>query len=136
MRKTLRILLVLFLLAALPVRMAVTVLVSPAVLLAKEKKPKKSDKASDYALIKGSVFKEDGFSVRGARVTCRKAGDTKPKWETTSGDGGEFAFRLPVGKMQYLITAEMKGFESVSKPVEIENDERQDISIILKSKTP
>jgi hypothetical protein len=38
--------------------------------------------------------------------------------------------------MQYIVTAEMNGFEPASKPVEILNDERQDISLVLKSKTP
>lgn len=104
-------------------------------LLAKDKKPKKS-KTADYALIKGSVFRGDGFSLRGARVTCRRAADSKPKWETFSGENGEFAFRVPVGKMQYIVTAEWSGAEPASKTVEITNNERQDIAIILKSKTP
>lgn len=101
-------------------------------LLAKDKKTK----GAEYALIKGSVFRADGFSVRGVRVVCRRANESKPKWETITGEAGEFAFRLPLGKMQYVIFAEAEGFESVPKTVTIENDERQDIALILKSKTP
>ncbi len=99
-------------------------------------KNKKKEPPADYALIKGSVFREDGFSIQGAKVTCRRATDKKPKWETTSSEGGEFAFRVPVGKMEYIVMAEMKGFDSTSKKVDIVNDERQDISIILPSKKP
>lgn len=107
-------------------------------LCAKEKNPKKEKetKPAEYALIKGSVFREDGFSVRGASVSCRRASDNKPRWETVSGDGGEFAFRVPAGKMQYIITAETSGFQPVSKTVDITKDERQDISIVLKARKP
>jgi hypothetical protein len=99
-------------------------------------KDKKKEKGSEYALIKGSVFRDDGFSIQGARITCRKAADKKPKWETFSGEGGEFAFRVPAGKMEYIVTAEAPGREPASKNVEIEKDERQDISIVLNSKKP
>jgi hypothetical protein len=99
-------------------------------------KEKKKEKGPEYALIKGSVFRDDGFSVQGARITCRKAADKKPKWETSSGEGGEFAFRVPAGKMEYIVTAEAPGWEPASKNVEIEKDERQDISIVLNSKKP
>ena len=99
-------------------------------------KEKKKEKGPEYALIKGSVFRDDGFSVRGARITCRKAADKKPKWEIFSGEGGEFAFRVPVGKMKYVVTVEAPGWEPAVKNVEIEKDERQDISIVLNSKKP
>jgi hypothetical protein len=102
---------------------------------AKDKKPS-AGKNADYALVKGSVFRDDGLSLRGARVTCRLATEKKPKWDTVSGEGGEFAFRLPVGKMEYVVSANFQGFEPVSKNVTIENDERQDISIVLTAKKP
>lgn len=104
--------------------------------LGKEKKPKPEKPSVQYALIKGSVFREDGFSLRGARVVCRRTADAKPHGETISGEGGEFAFRVPVGKAQYEITAEARGFEPATRIVEIQQDERRDISIVLKSKTP
>jgi hypothetical protein len=118
--------------------LAFALLLDSSSLIAKDKKtkPEKDAKIADYALIKGSVFREDGFSIQGARVSCRRVSDSKPKWETSSGDGGEFAFRLPVGKMQYIVTADLKGFEPGSKTVEITNDERQDISIVLIRKNP
>lgn len=107
-------------------------------LLAKDKKREKErkSKAADYALVKGSVFREDGFSVRGVRVVCRRANESKPRWEAVTGEAGEFAFRLPIGKMQYVISTGAEGFESVPKTVTIENEERQDISLILKFKKP
>ncbi|MDD5543833.1 MAG: carboxypeptidase-like regulatory domain-containing protein [Acidobacteriia bacterium] len=112
-----------------------SLLLSFATGFAKDKPPKK-DKNTDYALIKGSVFRDDGLSLRGARITCRRATDSKPKWETVSGEGGEFAFRVPIGKMDYIVSAEMKGFQEASKTVSILQDERQDISIILPIKKP
>jgi Carboxypeptidase regulatory-like domain len=117
---------------------AVSLLAVPSNWVAKEEGSRnaKEKKSADYALIRGSVFRDDGFSMRGARVSCRRAKDSKPKWETFSGEGGEFAFRLPVGKMQYIITAEMNGFQPASKTVEIANDERQDISIVLSARKP
>ncbi|MGB7624706.1 MAG: carboxypeptidase-like regulatory domain-containing protein [Terriglobia bacterium] len=123
---------------SLCVTLAATLFAAPPSMGTKEKEPKKGKdtKSADYALIKGSVFRDDGISLRGARVSCRRASDSKAKWDTFSGDGGEFAFRVPVGKMQYIITAELSGFQPASKTVEIANDERQDISIVLSAKKP
>lgn len=100
----------------------------------KDEGKEKHKPIAPYALIKGSVFAESGLSLRGAKVMLRKAGDKKPKWETLSGEGGEFAFRVPPGKSNYVVTSRMQGYEENSREVQIENDERVDISVVLKRK--
>ena len=102
---------------------------------AKQPKPKK-----DYAVIVGTVWGPDDRPVYGVKVKIRRAQDKKAKWELYSDHHGEFAQRFPVGKADYIVTADLKGFQpSDGKPlhlvqdvpVHIDNDERVDISLHL-----
>lgn len=116
----------------------VTVLWAAASLPAKTSDQKKAEKP--YALIYGTVFGPDGHSVYGVRVLIRRADQKKPKWELYSDHSGEFAQRVPAGKADYVIQADVKGHKSMngkkiqSNPevtVNIENDERANVTLHL-----
>jgi len=91
-----------------------------------------------YALIFGTVWAPDDTPVYGVRVKIRRAGEKKTKWELYSDHQGEFAQRVPAGKQDYVVWADIKpqkGQPPVEVPevkVHIENDERQDIGLHLK----
>jgi hypothetical protein len=97
--------------------------------------------AKPYALIYGTVYGPDNLTVYGVRVNIRRSDQKKPKWELYSDRAGEFAQRVPAGHATYVIWADLKGYKSLSgkklesgTPVtlEIQNDERADISLHLK----
>ena len=100
---------------------------------------KKSEKP--YALIFGTVWGPDNHPVYGVRVKIRRANDKKPRWELYSNHNGEFAQRVPAGKADYLVSADLKGYKSsgdnqlrvgTEVTVHIENDERADIGLHLR----
>lgn len=99
---------------------------------------KKSD--TPYALIYGTVFGPDGHTVYGIRVLIRRADQKKAKWELYSDHSGEFAQRVPAGKADYVVSADVRGRKLLngkkiaSNPevtVNIENDERANVSLHL-----
>jgi len=94
-----------------------------------------------YALIYGTVYGPDARSVYGVKVKIRRSDQKKPRWELYSDHRGEFAQRVPAGKADYLVQADLRGFKSSiykqldagpEVTVHIENDERSDISLHLK----
>jgi hypothetical protein len=101
-----------------------TVRIRRAVELAPEQPP--------YAVLRGSVFTADGFSLPNASVVIERISEGRRfKRETTSRDGGEFAFRLPPEKANYRITASARGIEPASKEMEIDGDEVRQIALSL-----
>ena len=93
-----------------------------------------------YALIFGTVWGPDNQPLYGVKVKIRRADEKKPHWEVYSNHTGEFAQRVPAGKADYIVTADVKGFKLPSgkrlQPgqdvtVHIENDERADIGVHL-----
>jgi hypothetical protein len=100
------------------------------------------EKPKPYALIYGTVWDPDGHPLYGVKVKIRRATDKekKARWELFSNHIGEFAQRLPAGKADYVVWADVKGFKLPSgrqlKPgppvtVHIDNDERSDIGLHL-----
>jgi hypothetical protein len=94
-----------------------------------------------YALIVGTVWGPDDQPVYGVHVLIRRAQDKKPRWELYSNHTGEFAQRVPAGKADYVVWADLKGYKSMDTrqlqpgpevEVHIENDERTDIGVHLK----
>jgi hypothetical protein len=78
-----------------------------------------------YAVIAGTVFRHDGFSLRGAQVTIDPDPSAKPKprikIRRLQADGrGEFAFRVPPGPMKYTVRAKAAGFEQDEKVLSIQ----------------
>jgi hypothetical protein len=93
-----------------------------------------------YALIFGTVWGPDNHAVYGITVKIRRAPDKKPKWEVYSDHAGEFAQRVPAGKADYIVWADLKGVKTndghplhlaEEVPVHVEYDERVDIGLHL-----
>ena len=85
-----------------------------------------------YAVIRGAVLRNDGYSLPDAKVTIERLGEGKHfKHETVSTSGGEFAFRLPAGKATYRVSATARGFAPTSKDVDIENDDVRQVALQL-----
>jgi hypothetical protein len=101
-----------------------------------------SERPQPYGLIAGTVWDPDGHPLYGAKVKIRLAND-KPKkvrWEIYSNHTGEFAQRVPVGKADYIVWADVKDYKLPSgrklKPgpevtAHIESDERCEIGLHL-----
>jgi hypothetical protein len=104
--------------------------------LGKEKDKKKE--AAPYALLMGTCFNQDGFSLPGAKVVIESVSQTgikpkKQKWEMVSSPRGEFAARLPAGRNTFKVSASKAGFRPVTKDIFFEGDERQDIILTLET---
>ncbi|MGD0792441.1 MAG: hypothetical protein ABR920_11785 [Terriglobales bacterium] len=98
------------------------------------------EKPKSYALIFGTVWGPDRHPLYGVKVKIRRAEEKKARWELYSNHTGEFAQRLPVGKADYIVWADVKGYKLPSgrklKPgsevtVHIDHDERSDIGLHL-----
>ena len=99
----------------------------------------KSSAAQDYALIFGTVWGPDDRPVGGIAIKIRRATDKKPKWELVSDNNGEFAQRVPVGTMEYIIQADIKTPKGQPKPeitVQIDNNERKNVGLHLTEPGP
>lgn len=85
--------------------------------------------------VKGSVFTEDGRSIRGARVELARVesdGRVKKIDGRVSNESGSFSFRLPVETARYRVTARMDGMTAVSKDVEVEGAAVYRVALALK----
>ncbi len=105
---------------------------------ATQDQPKEQDEQNkakyDYALIYGTVWDKDNHPVYGVPIRIRRADQKKAKWEVVSDHQGEFAQRVPVGKADYVIWANVKTSKGQQKPetkAHIENNERIDVSLHL-----
>jgi len=107
----------------------------PAPVLASGEKQEKP-----YALIFGTVWDPNNQPVYGIKVKIHRADAKKPNWEVYSNHSGEFAQRVPAGKADYVVVADVKGVKLPSgkrlqagEPVtvHVEDDERQDIGLHL-----
>jgi len=97
-------------------------------------------KEKPYALIFGTVWGPDDRALFGVKVKIRLAGEKKARWEIYSNHTGEFAQRVPAGKADYVVWADVKGYKLASgkhlqpgpgATVHIDNDERSDIGLHL-----
>ena len=122
------------------VAMAVSVLFLASLLVPLSARGSEPEKPKPYALIFGTVWDPDGHALYGVTVKIRQADDNKPRWEVYSNHSGEFAQRVPAGKADYIVWADVKGYKLPSgkklKPgsevtVHIDSDERSDISLHL-----
>ena len=97
-------------------------------------------KPKPYALIFGTVYDPDGRVVYGVKVKIRRADEKKSRWELYSNHSGEFAQRLPAGKADYVVWADLKDYKlptgkhlkaGPEVTVHVDNDERADIGLHL-----
>jgi hypothetical protein len=114
-----------------------SLVIAPAIAASAPQKLKPTD---HYALIFGTVWGPDDHPVYGVPVKIRRARDKKAKWEVTSDHVGEFAQRVPAGKTDYEVWADLKGVKTKSGErlhlvqkvaVHVEYDERVDIGLHL-----
>lgn len=93
-----------------------------------------------YALIFGTVWGPNDRPVYGVKVKIRRVQDKKAKWELLSDHQGEFAQRLPAGKADYVVWADLKDFKAADGAilhsgqdvtVHVASDERVDIGLHL-----
>lgn len=103
--------------------------------------PEQKHTEKPYALIYGTVYGPDDRAVYGVRIFIRPADQKKPKWELRSDHAGEFAQRVPAGRADYLVRADVKDLKLLNGKklsevpevtVRIENDERANVSLHLK----
>jgi hypothetical protein len=96
--------------------------------------------AKPYALIFGTVWSPDRQPMYGVKIKIRRSDEKKARWELYSNHTGEFAQRVPAGKADYLISADLKGYKFPSGKhlksapevtVHVENDERVNTGIHL-----
>ena len=91
-------------------------------------------------MIIGTVWGPDNRPVYGVTVKIRRLPDKKAKWELFSDHAGEFAQRVPAGKADYVVWADLKGVKTTdghplhlaqAVPIHVEYDERVDIGLHL-----
>ena len=101
----------------------------------------RTTKEKPYALIYGTVWGPDDQPVYGITVKIRRANEKKARWEVSSNHTGEFAQRVPAGKADYVVWADVKGLKwsdgrhlQPGEPaqVHVEYDERVDMGLHLK----
>src|SRR5580765_8058106 len=86
-----------------------------------------------YALLFGTLYGPDQRPAYGVKIKIRRADQKKTKWELYSNHQGEFAQRVPAGKADYIITADVKGNSKPELTVHVDNDERKDFVLRMKS---
>jgi hypothetical protein len=102
--------------------------------------PGQPQRETPYALIFGTVWGPDDRPVYGVKIKIRREGEKKVRWEQYSNRSGEFAQRVPAGKQDYVVWADLKGLKSANgRPllgeevkVHVDGDERVDTGLHLK----
>ena len=75
---------------------------------------KKDRKKPEPFVLAGTVFTEGGFSLPGAEIRVRRAGEKKVRGKARSDRRGEFGIRLPAGQ-EYEVTIEANGYETQTR---------------------
>jgi hypothetical protein len=96
-----------------------------------------SDRGAAYALIAGTVFREPGFALPGAQIELTvkdpPGQGKRPKPQRAVSDRrGEFSFRVPASKAEYLLKVKADGYEGEERAVAVGGDERLDVFFTLK----
>ena len=103
--------------------------------------PQAQPDGAPYAVVAGSVFQDDGRTLRGAQVTLRPDPESGPPPKgkpvtVTTDRRGEFAFRLPAGPMRYNVSVKALGFRAQAKAVLVSGDERVEVYFQLERDRP
>jgi hypothetical protein len=99
-------------------------------------KKNKNKQQDSYSIVAGTVFRDPGFALSGARITMvpapepAKASKLK-KIKAVVDSRGEFAFRVPAEPMRYLISAEANGYASQEKQIVVQAAERIEVYFTL-----
>lgn len=90
-----------------------------------------------YALVSGTVFQESGFSLPNANVALipdppAEGPPVKVKrMQAVSDSRGEFVFRVPPVAMRYTVKVTAPGFASQQKTINIQGEERGEVTFQL-----
>lgn len=90
-----------------------------------------------YSEVGGTVFRDPGLALPGAKVVLFLEGTVKNKklQQTETSERGEFVFRVPPVASTYLLVASMKGFGTEQKEGVIHGaDEHIDVNLVLSPK--
>jgi hypothetical protein len=93
-----------------------------------------------YAVIFGTVWGPDERPLYGVKIKLRREDEKKAHWELYSDHNGEFALRVPAGKQDYVLWADLKGRKSHNGnqlqgeevKIHVDGDERVDTGLHLK----
>ncbi len=98
-----------------------------------DKKPKKaSETGQPFAVIAGTVFRPPGFALPGAGIQIVPDSEGKPKKITAVSDGrGEFAVRVSSVPLRYTVSVQCNGYQSQRKTVQIEGEQRKELTFQL-----
>jgi len=89
-------------------------------------------KPEPYALVRGTVFQESGRALPGAKIVlAAKAKPEKKLQEQVANSQGEFAFRLPAVRSEFILTASLKGFQTATREVEVVGQEEINKTLTL-----
>ena len=89
-----------------------------------------------YAVIAGTVFHDNGFSLPGAAVTLSRKDAPKIKGlQSVSDSRGEFAFRVTPTPAAYIVKASLKGYQPAEKEVSVTGEERVEVTLALPSES-
>jgi hypothetical protein len=103
---------------------------------------KKKPALDTYATLSGSVFDDRGYALPDANVTValdaqsdssssgKPKGKVKPL-EAVSDARGEFVLRVPPGPAHYNLSVEAKGYQAQRKSVNVEDQERVEVTFQL-----
>jgi hypothetical protein len=90
-----------------------------------------------YSIVAGTVFREPGFALPQAEVTLipNPEQDGLPvkvkKISTVSDARGEFVFRVPAASMRYTVRVAARGYHGEEKTVNVQGEERADVTFQL-----
>jgi hypothetical protein len=85
-----------------------------------------------FAVIAGTVFHDNGFSLAGAAVTLSRIDAPNAKGlRSVSDSRGEFAFRVPTAPAAYIVRAALKGHQPAKKEVSVAGEERVEVTLLL-----
>lgn len=102
-----------------------------------EKKP-----PPEQSIVAGTVFRDPGFALANAEVTLSvktaPVGVKAPKVQkTTSNFRGEYSFRVPAGRSEYVVSVKAPGLLPEEKPAVLGGEpERLEIYLTLKPEGP
>jgi len=102
--------------------------------------PAGSKPRESYALIFGTVWGPDSRPVYGVKIKIRREEEKRARWEQYSDHSGEFAQRVPAGKQDYVVWADLKAYKSPTGHllqgeevrVHVDADERVDTGLHLR----
>ena len=98
---------------------------------------KKKAEVESYALVSGTVFRDPGFALPNATVTLipNPGQEALPpkikKAQVVCNTRGEFVFRVPPVGMRYTVRASAKGYHDEEKAVEVQGEERVEVTLTL-----